>query len=69
MTTIENGIWYGFMIPFFIIGGGIIVLGSLTIMPHPIYFIAGTISIGLGFFLIWLDKHYDLSEYKEVEYK
>ena len=56
--NITNILYYVFMVPFFIIGGGAVMLTA----PEPTYLSipAGFIAFFMGFFLIWLDRRYDL---------
>lgn len=56
--NITNILYYGFMVPFFIIGGGAVML--MSIEPIYVSIPAGFIGLCMGLFLILLDRKYDL---------
>lgn len=61
-----NIIWYFFMIPFFTVGGIIMIGGYIyKIMGNDmdiLFGVMGAVSLGVVVFLIWLDKNYDLDD-------
>jgi len=60
-TDFGNLIWNFFMLPFFIGSGLILIIGAF-IVDDLLYIPIGAISLGVGIFLIWLDKKYDLDD-------
>lgn len=54
-----NAFYYLFCVGFFLIGGGVILYGFLTTGNTSLGIIS-IMSIGIGLFLIWLDRRYDL---------